>query len=695
MIVTNKFEATFNLENIDKDFDIFAVEKPTWKLEKTNVLDLATQEYKARAVCYTWGAKAFVLFNKDDVSEYDYRKAITAEYPDITVRKVDIETEDFFFQKRMLLQLLMNSIRVPKQMPFTYNNLTGRLYYGDSSWITRDKKTKKPYMMYFLEVVFDPGLYLNLNVKTFMTKYGKSNGGYYVIDKKSGMFRRKLATDPFDENVFIPSSISRNTVPYLEFDSIEKFQRCKLGVMEKVLEDVRKYLGDYVKLEPVMITEVNAYEESKKEKETLSVGDYSSLLIERGVNITDLCCDESSKEMCAFFVQEFKRLYGITVETGPMKKGMYNIRLIHKADYYDEYDKADPHKEDLHGFIVQHMTVEEVSELLKVNSKGDSAVFQKVVNELIIKGDVRSGRISIYNWPALSSGKVWTFVSRDKCSIEDDKQMMRSRYNRFYRYTLLTIDKAGNLSFRQFEENNADLGSDEYTISKRFDEYDTIQRKKHQKTVEYLVYSDISNIHAIIHTNRKTMPDIRNIYTGLKETNVKGTVLTKTVIDGLAAFVEAYPNAEKYAESVKEQVQEMGLTIKKGKLKSICNMRSTVGKRFNRFLHEHYDIWMYSEIRDSDFEEDYLLSNVTDIKYYMDYETDGEKVASFNYFVGPKRKGMQTSICNACIIRQVQAEREIEFKELLPLMAVDFVCVGKYTVLPFPFKYLREYKNML
>ena len=45
------------------------------------------------------------------------------------------------------------------------------------------------------------------------------------------------------------------------------------------------------------------------------------------------------------------------------------------------------------------------------------------------------------------------------------------------------------------------------------------------------------------------------------------------------------------------------------------------------------------------------------------------------------------------IIREVQAidDAPVFFDELLPLMDVDFVRLGSLTVLPFPFKYLREY----
>ena len=57
---------------------------------------------------------------------------------------------------------------------------------------------------------------------------------------------------------------------------------------------------------------------------------------------------------------------------------------------------------------------------------------------------------------------------------------------------------------------------------------------------------------------------------------------------------------------------------------------------------------------------------------------------------------MNYKVDKSCVIRKIIAENEIiNFKELLSLMAVEFVRNGQYTVLPFPFKYLREYKNII
>ncbi|OQA46518.1 MAG: hypothetical protein BWY47_01707 [Bacteroidetes bacterium ADurb.Bin302] len=59
-----------------------------------------------------------------------------------------------------------------------------------------------------------------------------------------------------------------------------------------------------------------------------------------------------------------------------------------------------------------------------------------------------------------------------------------------------------------------------------------------------------------------------------------------------------------------------------------------------------------------------------------------------------QREQLQSSVHNACIVRKVIADGEIEFEKFLQLLAVDFVRNNQHTVLPFPFKYLREYNEM-
>lgn len=81
-----------------------------------------------------------------------------------------------------------------------------------------------------------------------------------------------------------------------------------------------------------------------------------------------------------------------------------------------------------------------------------------------------------------------------------------------------------------------------------------------------------------------------------------------------------------------------------------------------------------------------LLSGCLDIRTY---DEDGHTY----YFVGDIGAGMQTTVGHAANIRELCTEGsgKVDIERVLPLMDVDFVRNGQLTVVPFPFKYLREY----
>lgn len=94
-------------------------------------------------------------------------------------------------------------------------------------------------------------------------------------------------------------------------------------------------------------------------------------------------------------------------------------------------------------------------------------------------------------------------------------------------------------------------------------------------------------------------------------------------------------------------------------------------------------------LRNRESRDEYLTS-VTEIRKYCIDNTD-------YYFVGICGYGMKPSIQNSALIRTVEQKKtgNGEFSRLLPLMNVSFVRNGQLTVIPFPFKYLREYITMI
>lgn len=86
MILTNKFRAEYNYENIERDFDIYFV-KGTTGLYNTNILDIPTAEYKALAVQHSFGKEALVLFQKGKEYNLNFSRKIKEQYPNVAVEK--------------------------------------------------------------------------------------------------------------------------------------------------------------------------------------------------------------------------------------------------------------------------------------------------------------------------------------------------------------------------------------------------------------------------------------------------------------------------------------------------------------------------------------------------------------------------------------------------------------------------------
>ena len=84
-----------------------------------------------------------------------------------------------------------------------------------------------------------------------------------------------------------------------------------------------------------------------------------------------------------------------------------------------------------------------------------------------------------------------------------------------------------------------------------------------------------------------------------------------------------------------------------------------------------------------------MLSSILDIKLFTER---GEQY----YFVGTIGEGMRAKIETAANIRKITAYKNapLMFDKLLPLMNVTFVHNGQLTVVPFPFKYIREYAKI-
>ena len=696
-MLTNRINVTYNMENIDADFDIFRVEKANKDYYKYNILDSAVYEFKAVAVQWTFGATALVLFRKGEVTEKQFKESIMKEYEDVKIQKIDLFDSEqcnkcFYYENRLLAQLLINSMRTPKHEAFMYNNLTGKLFYHDQSWRHKDKLTGKVSFIRFLEIVIDPGMYLNLEHKTFK-RYDRESNGLYVIDSKTGEFRKKLKTDT-NVSTYKEGSLPHNHFRVDNFDitDITHFRKSKMGVMEQFLRDVNDNLSKYMSIDIVEREDAQEFDISNLEKKGISEREYGEMLQKKGVVIVDENDSEISKDIVAKLQEELEKYYHVKAAVGNLSGDAYNIRIIHDGEYYAENEMHDPHSDNLKGYIVQHIT-EEAEHF--TNIKGSSPDIKKIVQELIIKGDVRERMISIFDWKRLDSGKDWTFVLRKKIKTKFGENVEHMNFGNkkafnYYNYYRLKIDGNGKMEFDAFCDSNQ---SETEEWNKICYAYDFVEDKHHgvQNHVEGLMYSNIDNIHAILLTREKTLPNISALMDTLIETDAKERVSKEILLKAINDFETEYIAAGEIISEWKNKLSVETEMITKKSIKKILNMKSGTASKFNRFLHQKYGIWIDGELRKGEFEYLYQIGNLLNIKY--DYnENDYLDGRAFVYYVGAKGNNKKTKYPNACCMRKVISLGEtLEYEEALPLMTVEFVRNSQFTVLPFPFKYLREY----
>lgn len=696
-MLTNRINVTYNMENIDADFDVFRVEKANKDYYKYNILDSAVYEFKAAAVQWTFGATALVLFRKGEVTEQQFKESIMKEYEDVKIQKIDLFDSEqcsncFYFENRLLAQLLINSMRTPKHEAFMYNNLTGKLFYHDPSWKHKDKLTGKVNFIRFLEIVIDPGMYLNLEHKTFK-RYDRESNGLYVIDSKTGGFRKKLKTDT-NVITYKEGSLPHNHFRVDNFDitDITHFRKSKMGVMEQFLRDVNDNLSKYISIDIVEREDAQQFDISNLEKKGISELEYGEMLQKKGVVIVDENDSEISKDIVAKLQEELEKYYHVKAAVGNLSGDAYNIRIIHDGEYYAENEMHDPHSDNLKGYIVQHIT-EEAEHF--TNTKGSSPDIKKIVQELIIKGDVRERMISIFDWKRLDSGKDWTFVLRKKIKTKFGENVEHMNFGNkkafnYYNYYRLKIDGNGKMEFDAFCDSNQ---SETEEWNKICYAYDFVEDKHHgvQNHVEGLMYSNIDNIHAILLTREKTLPNISALMDTLIETDAKERVSKEILLKAINDFETEYIAAGEIISEWKNKLSVETEMITKKSIKKILNMKSGTASKFNRFLHQKYGIWIDGELRKGEFEYLYQIGNLLNIKY--DYnENDYLDGRAFVYYVGAKGNNKKTKYPNACCMRKVISLGEtLEYEEALPLMTVEFVRNSQFTVLPFPFKYLREY----
>lgn len=212
--------------------------------------------------------------------------------------------------------------------------------------------------------------------------------------------------------------------------------------------------------------------------------------------------------------------------------------------------------------------------------------------------------------------------------------------------------------------------------------------------MEGLVISENGDKNFIFRTEEITIPDLTNIKKIIAE---KDAIFPKGLRTGNElvliveqCFAEASEAENKKANLLIEELRKIGAQeLLKVDFRKILNTNlgktSNVAAKLRNYLLKNNSVRLIFP-KDNQ-SKDALFDSSINIKYFG--KTDSEAY----YFVGDRRENVQFSFKDACHLRKIEAVAgsKLIFKEILATMDVDFVRTGQSTVVPFPFKYLREY----
>ena len=397
--------------------------------------------------------------------------------------------------------------------------------------------------------------------------------------------RRKLNVD--NETAFIQRQVEgekTGSIDFLRVNSLEDFEKSKMGVVGVIVEQFNSKFSGLAEIGFADISEYDSlnYDNSVKKENAAII---QSVLAEANIRIVDGIGDDVSKEVCKQIQDKLLENYMLSAQIGKrITKGHLNIYLIHNADHYS--DGNDPYRKSYPDTAVQHITLEDFAGNIKY-------ALSTVIHELLIKSDLKAGKISLFDWEGLKFTEDIEFGMRSK---DDDGRE---------RYYFMNIHPNGSFDIK--EQELTLFEAEEYIACKDlFTQADNARKK-----VKGIIRDSHGNINSIVDTGWVTIPEITLIHAELRKGN--------------------------------------------------------------------------TSLRGKDKREE-LLTSVTDIhKFNQDN--------SIYYFVGAIGSGMKYKLHTAANIRKIEpwGDSLILFEKLLPLMNVTFVRNEQLTVIPFPFKYLREY----
>lgn len=659
--------------------------------------------------------------------------------------------------EQMLIQLLLNAVFAEEQrlgrpageaeQGCVLQNVTGHLYCLklDDSLMKRSAKRGGVYQVEALELrVADPML-LGAHVRTFTRLNSFSRKDFegktpakklphYVFDE-SGMTLRRVAPGerPNPDAVFVIKQFEgeRNVMPFLNYKDLASFDSSKCGIIREVLGRFNDIYAGCAQLDFAEVDESSRLEAPSRlkgpggRKGSYYKKDFFGNWFEgKPYFVVDAAGDAESGELCEWIAERLAQddLLGWRPSiVGRPQTGAHNLVVIHDKEHYQS---DDPYASlALEGAACQHFTVEGAKE---VDERSLKTLLQKSLMESAIKEDVACGQMSVFKWEDLGVEGTLTFAlperQKDEACDEGGGEGARSADapgnevadggagEAALRFFFLTVDPKGFLSFAVGRPDAAPEEANEWDekaqdLSLELD--DEGDPEARGCLVEGFVLDGQGNVNLIKQTEGFPVPELDAVR-NLVRRDVDWSLSKEKVLDALQLVREVAEEEEK-DDAMKAALRAVhtkayGLPEQDVSSKSLNGIVGKVAdevdgvssrdlrEQISRSLFGCGGVYLKTAItRDKETKEG-PLEPLNKLQCFRAGDGSNDLLYWANPFGAPNATG---PVKNAVIRRVHDLDGgEPFFADLLETLVVPIVRVNDSTVLPFPFKYLREWVEM-
>lgn len=703
-ILTNRLKIDFHIEAIKRDFVFIRLkrdkENKWWGAEELD--RIIGENYQAISVGY--GKYAYAMFAKQTNNTYELLQKLKTDDNFAHVSAIEVEPQAVYDGNEecicavTLARLLLNSLGSSrsrfKQLHFS--NLTGALlkvpsltnklrdviYVAEISLSHNDTQENK-FLLNVSVVSYRKKISILKEYKEYKDSESKKifKRPEYVFNSGTSSLRRWLPCEGKEadaKQTYIKKGKPGTKIHtnFLNFRSKKEFDESRAGIIYQVLQSIEEHLSEYMsvkfcplEVEDRMELKNTLLKDLLKDKKKLH-----SQLHEQKINIVDRVNNEDSaylaSELKKFLISYVTNEQLITFGKDDIQEA-FNFRIIHDAGFYKTMGIDDEYLASNDRFQRQNITIESTQNFT-------NPVIKTLIKEQLIKRDISNRKLNLFDWEKLQLNGVWTFAAWD----DEENHVI-----------FMEIQPNGDFQFHKID------GIDIFNWDK-FDKYqdlmtDTESGKK-RKNLEGIVISDTGDINQIFLTDEITIPKLSQIAGIIEEVERKFPENLRTG-KALAGLIKSFiseiwvKNDQKLVNFIDELEKLGNDEIDKKSFKKLFNTnlgdRSNVASGLRKYFLEKYQIRLIFPKDKNNLE--HLYDATLNIKYFCQTQTEAY------YFVGNHREDVQYSFKDACHLRHIVAveDSKLIFRQLLPTMDVDFVRTGQSTVIPFPFKYIREYQN--